>query len=171
MASDTIGQFGQHYRIILETGAMAIQAPAHIHLLRNSHCHLAKLAMAILTIQACCNMRTMAKINEIRNNRNRYPWNGFVILDKSYKLIDLRISNGDLLVASPAFCICRQSGRWTAQCTRVAIETLNSQVDMQIMGKLYWLRRGSLGLVEPPCHPCDGQCDDQKQEYFDQRFF
>jgi hypothetical protein len=66
MASDAIGQLGQHCRIILEPGTVTPQTPTHIHFLRLGNGHLTDLCMAILTIETGCNMRTMAVIDKIR---------------------------------------------------------------------------------------------------------
>jgi hypothetical protein len=50
MTGNTIGQFGQHDRIILKAGLVTVETPTHVHFLGYSHRHLADFAMAVLAI-------------------------------------------------------------------------------------------------------------------------
>ncbi|HEX7619738.1 MAG TPA: hypothetical protein VF359_00900 [Anaerolineales bacterium] len=100
MASHTIGQFGQHNWVILVPCAVTAQTPTHIHFLRLCNRHLANLSMAILTVETGCNVRTMAVIDKVRQNRYRYPFNGFVILNVLSQLVQFGTSFCDLLMTA-----------------------------------------------------------------------
>ena len=59
--------------------AVAVQAPTHIHFLRNRDGHLAKLPVAMLATESGGNMWTVAEIDKIRQDEHRYPANGLVL--------------------------------------------------------------------------------------------
>jgi hypothetical protein len=100
MAGDTIGELGQHHRIILIARAVTTQAPAHVHFLGFSHRHLADFRMAILAVETGCNMRTMTVINKIGEQRHRYPRDLFIAVYVGVQLVQLGTGLGNILVAA-----------------------------------------------------------------------
>ena len=79
MTCAAIREFGAKLGIVLGLLTMAIKTPAHIHDLRILiYGHLAHIAVAIFTVQSRGNMRSMDKMDKIRNLCDRDPYDGLV---------------------------------------------------------------------------------------------
>lgn len=133
MASHTISQFGQHHGIVRVAGSMTAYTPTHIHELRLGNGHLADLAVAILAIQAGGNMRPVAVVDKVRQNRNRHPWDGCVIFEIHGQFIQFGVGCrfgggfGDLLVAAITLGCGRQTRRLPSQSSWMAVQALDPQ--------------------------------------------
>ena len=171
MTGNAIGQLGQHDRIICEARAVTAETPAHVHLLGDGDRHLADLAVALFAVQSGGDVRTVAEINKVRQDGNRHPCDGLVLLDVTDQLVNFRISDGDLLVAAPALGLGGKAGGGAAQRAWMAHQALDAQANMQVMRKLNGLRGRYLGLIDPPNHPHEQQHDKQDQTQLDQRLF
>ncbi len=88
MTGYTIGQLGQHNRIVFKFSAVTTDTPAHIHQLWLRHRHLADFTVTIFAMQTGCNVRTVTEINEIWQYGNRYPWDWLVVLHVCCQFID-----------------------------------------------------------------------------------
>ena len=82
------------------------------------HRHLADFPVAIFTIQLRRHVRTMAEVDEVGQDGDRHPGNRLILLDVIGQFVDFGISDGDLLVTTPAFVFGRQPGRRSAQAPR-----------------------------------------------------
>jgi hypothetical protein len=171
MASHAICQFDQHGRIVFGTRNMTIQAPAHIHFLRRGNGHLADLSMAIFAIDTGCNMWTVAEVDKIRQDGHRHPYYGLGIINIISQLVRFGAGFQGLLVAGITHCHRGQACCISPQCSWMAVQTLNPQVDMLVVRELNWLERWDLGQMDLPCHPSDEKYYCQSQAYPDQRLF
>ena len=100
MAGHTIGQPGQHDRVVPGPHTVTIQAPAHIHFLRCGNGHLADFAMAILAVDPGCNMWAVAEENKIRQDCHRNPDDGCGIFYKTCQFVRIGVGFAGLLVAA-----------------------------------------------------------------------
>ena len=87
MACDTIGQLCKHDRIVCEARAVTVQAPAHVHLVRDGIRHRADLAVALFAMQAGSDMGAVAEVNEIRQDGDRHPGDRFALFHIGDQLI------------------------------------------------------------------------------------
>ena len=80
---------------------VTIQAPAHIHVHgRVSNCHVANITMAVFTIDACPQMRLMAKVDEIGLLANAIPWDWLSALPIAGQGLDcVTVSSNDAMAA------------------------------------------------------------------------
>ena len=80
MARAAIRQLGQLFRIVGKALSMTIQTPPHVHDLRILvNLHRRQITMAILTVQACSNVRPVRKVDEIRHLGDRHPGDFLVV--------------------------------------------------------------------------------------------
>ena len=75
MTRAAVCEFDQFFLIVTGSFDMTIQTPAHVHHLRVLvDTHLAYIAMAVFTVLARRNMRTVIELNEIWDNGNGDPF-------------------------------------------------------------------------------------------------
>src|SRR6266508_4060743 len=165
MTGATICELGQLFRIICGSRSMTPQTPPHVHHLGIlSNLNLGHIAMTGFTVQARSDMRTMDEMNKIRHLCDRHPGNFLVIQNiiLQHSKFWTCICLCDLLMTSPAFRECRQPRRRSAQRTRMTIETLYSQPNVQLMRKLDRLCWRLLGYINPKGSQAEnGESSDQ----------
>ena len=116
---------------------MAIQAPTHVEPGKWLGYRLATdLAMAGLAIQAGGNVWSVIEIDKIRLDKHRHPLDGFIVGDCVGKFLLLLVFDGNLLVATPAFCLGRYTCGGGLPCTRMTIEALHTKANMHTVVKL-----------------------------------
>ncbi len=117
MTGTTISKFGKFYRIIGESGPMAVQTPTHVHDLGIfGNVHGAHIAMTSFAVQACRDMGAMYEMDKVRDLRHWNPGNVFIVQDVVFKNCQFwtRIGNLHLLMTAPALCGCWQPWRRSA---------------------------------------------------------
>ena len=80
MARATIRELGQLYWIVGSPRAVAVQTPAHVHHLRvPGDFNLGHIAMTALTVQPCCDVRTMYEMDKVRHLGDGNPGNLLIV--------------------------------------------------------------------------------------------
>ncbi len=80
MTGTTISKFGKFYRVVGESGSVAVQTPAHIdHLGVLRNIDSGHIAMTGFAVQPCRDMGAVYEMNKVRNLSDRHPGNLFVV--------------------------------------------------------------------------------------------
>jgi hypothetical protein len=92
--------------------------------------------MAGLTIHSRSNMWSVIKKDEIRHDEYRNPLNWLIFCDCISQFLLFLVLDGELLVATPTFCLGGNASRCTFPCPRVTIKTLHPKANMHAMVEL-----------------------------------
>ena len=77
MTSAAVSELDQFHMIFTGILDVAIQTPTHVHYLRVlGNGHFAHIAVTFFAVLSSRNMRTVVKLDKVRHDRNRHPFNG-----------------------------------------------------------------------------------------------
>ena len=108
MTSAAVGQLDQFFMVIASDFLMAIQTETHVKYLRVfSNSQLRHIAVAILAVLSCRNMRAMIKLNKVRHLRHRHPFKRCSALHSLFQRRKQQagFSLRNLIMTAPAFCL------------------------------------------------------------------
>jgi hypothetical protein len=135
---------------------MAIKTPAHIHFHNLAgYVHLSNISMAGFTIKTCTEMRLVTEINKIGLCVYPYPGDGFptfIIIGDFLYLWTIWL---DHIVASHTFLDGRDASNKGSGRAGMAIKTLDTGFDMDLVAVINRLLRGSVNLDTGEDYPCD----------------